>query len=267
MLWLSHPLLPLPPCRATGEEVSGHLALPLHLDKTATVQLVSIADKHVVKVGGHLTADTDIDKVSDILSKQNTSITVAEWLILYKVNPNGSFYLFQTRQQIFFFSNDPRIIWLQLLRLYSRGEHRSYCIIYRFLTACCLLSPIHIYRLMSLRLGMCSFMDEQYVFKTHLFLMQFIFSIYPLLGSPSAGNFYVLKGHLHSRCLTLNPWPKVSDCICRTGPSVTSALKPPFMDTTVLCFCWGCFFPCFVHFCRWYNCKTLALYSVSYVSN
>lgn len=103
MLWLSHPLLPLPPCRATGEEVSGHLALPLHLDKTATVQLVSIADKHVVKVCGHLTADTDIDKVSDILSKQNTSITVAEWLILYKVKPNGSFYLFQSRQQKSFF--------------------------------------------------------------------------------------------------------------------------------------------------------------------
>lgn len=58
--------------------------------------------------------------------------------------------------------------------------------------------------------GKCSFMDEQYVFKTHLFLMQFIFSIYPLLGSLSAGNFCVLKGLLHSRCLTLNPWPKVS---------------------------------------------------------
>lgn len=61
-LWLSPPLT-LPARRATGEEVSGHLALPLHLDKTAAVQLVSIAVKHVVKVCGHLTEDTDIDSV------------------------------------------------------------------------------------------------------------------------------------------------------------------------------------------------------------
>lgn len=63
----------------------------------------------------------------------------------------------------------------------------------------------------------------------------------------SDGNLYVLKGLLQSRCLTLNPWPKVSDCICRTGPSLTSALKPQFsqfVDTTVLCFV-----------SRWYNSK------------
>lgn len=68
-LWLSPPLT-LPARRATGEEVSGHLALPLHLDKTAAVQLVSIAVKHVVKVCGHLTEDTDIDTMSDIHSIQ-----------------------------------------------------------------------------------------------------------------------------------------------------------------------------------------------------
>lgn len=31
-----------------GEEVSGHLPLPLHLDNTSTVQLVSVVDQHVV---------------------------------------------------------------------------------------------------------------------------------------------------------------------------------------------------------------------------
>lgn len=50
--------------RAAGEEVSGHFALPLHLDETSTVQLVSIAVQHVVKVRGHLTKDTDIDKAT-----------------------------------------------------------------------------------------------------------------------------------------------------------------------------------------------------------
>lgn len=34
--------------RAAGEEVSGHLPLPLHLDNTSTVQLVSVVDQHVV---------------------------------------------------------------------------------------------------------------------------------------------------------------------------------------------------------------------------
>lgn len=59
----------LPGLGATGEEVRGHLALPLHLDETSTVQLVSVAVQHVVKVCGHLTDDTDIDKASDVLSK------------------------------------------------------------------------------------------------------------------------------------------------------------------------------------------------------
>lgn len=68
----------LPSLRAAGEEVSGHLAFPLHLDETATVQLVSIAVQHVVKVCGHLTKDTDIDKVSHVLSKQNTSISSSD---------------------------------------------------------------------------------------------------------------------------------------------------------------------------------------------
>ena len=45
---------------AAGEEVSGHLALPLHLDNTSTVQLVSVVDQHVVQVGGHLRENTDI---------------------------------------------------------------------------------------------------------------------------------------------------------------------------------------------------------------
>lgn len=31
-----------------GEEVSGHLSLPLHLDNTSMVQLVSVVDQHVV---------------------------------------------------------------------------------------------------------------------------------------------------------------------------------------------------------------------------
>lgn len=69
----------LPSLRATGEEVSGHLALPLHLHKTATVQLVSIVVQHMVKVCGHLTEDTDIDKVSDVLSKQNTSMSSSDY--------------------------------------------------------------------------------------------------------------------------------------------------------------------------------------------
>jgi len=37
-----------------SEEVSGHLPLPLHLDNTPTVQLVSVVDQHVVQVCGHL---------------------------------------------------------------------------------------------------------------------------------------------------------------------------------------------------------------------
>lgn len=45
---------------AAGEEVSGHLSLPLHLDNTSTVQLVSVFDQHVVQVCGHLREDTDI---------------------------------------------------------------------------------------------------------------------------------------------------------------------------------------------------------------
>ena len=43
-----------------GEEVSGHLPLPLHLDDTSVVQLVSVVDQHVVQVCGHLREDTDI---------------------------------------------------------------------------------------------------------------------------------------------------------------------------------------------------------------
>lgn len=45
---------------AAGEEVRGHLALPLHLDDTATVQLVSVADQHMVQVCGHLREDRGI---------------------------------------------------------------------------------------------------------------------------------------------------------------------------------------------------------------
>lgn len=79
LLWCPHPHThTLPSLRAAGEEVSGHLAFPLHLDETATVQLVSIAVQHVVKVCGHLTKDTDIDKVSHVLSKQNTSISSSD---------------------------------------------------------------------------------------------------------------------------------------------------------------------------------------------
>lgn len=44
----------------TGEEVSGHLPLPLHLDHTSTFQLVSVVDQHVVQVCGHLRKDADI---------------------------------------------------------------------------------------------------------------------------------------------------------------------------------------------------------------
>lgn len=43
--------------RATGEEVGGHLPLPFHLDKTSTVQLVSVVGQHMVQVGGHLGED------------------------------------------------------------------------------------------------------------------------------------------------------------------------------------------------------------------
>lgn len=68
----------LPSLRAAGEEVSGHLALPLHLDETPTVQLVPIAVQHMVKVCGHLTEDTDIDKGSGILSIQNTSMSSSD---------------------------------------------------------------------------------------------------------------------------------------------------------------------------------------------
>lgn len=63
------PHLTLPRLRAAGEEVSSHFALSLHLDQTSTVQLVSIAVQHVVKVCGHLTKDTHMDKASDVLSK------------------------------------------------------------------------------------------------------------------------------------------------------------------------------------------------------
>lgn len=42
------------------EEVSSHLSLPLHLDNTSTVQLISVVDQHVVQVCGHLREDTDI---------------------------------------------------------------------------------------------------------------------------------------------------------------------------------------------------------------
>lgn len=45
---------------AAGEEVRGHLPLPLHLDDTATVQLVSVADQHMVQVCGHLREDRGI---------------------------------------------------------------------------------------------------------------------------------------------------------------------------------------------------------------
>lgn len=45
---------------AAGEEVSGHLSLPLHLDDTSTFQLVSIVGQHVVQVCSHLRDDTDI---------------------------------------------------------------------------------------------------------------------------------------------------------------------------------------------------------------
>lgn len=62
--------------RAAGEEVSGHFALPLHLDETSTVQLVSVAVQHVVKVRGHLTKDTDIDKVS--FRNENTSTSSSD---------------------------------------------------------------------------------------------------------------------------------------------------------------------------------------------
>lgn len=60
----SPPPFTLSRLRAAGEEVSGHFALPLHLDETSTVQLVSIAVQHVVKVRGHLSKDTDVDKAS-----------------------------------------------------------------------------------------------------------------------------------------------------------------------------------------------------------
>lgn len=43
-----------------GEEVSGHLPLPLHLDNPSAVQLVSVVDQHVVQVCGHLREDMDI---------------------------------------------------------------------------------------------------------------------------------------------------------------------------------------------------------------
>lgn len=48
------------PCRslavrgAAGEEVGGHLALSLHLDQAAKIQLVAVADQHVAQVCGHL---------------------------------------------------------------------------------------------------------------------------------------------------------------------------------------------------------------------
>ena len=44
----------------TGEEVSGHLSFPLHLDNSSAVQLVSVAGQHVVQVCGHLGEGTDI---------------------------------------------------------------------------------------------------------------------------------------------------------------------------------------------------------------